>query len=397
MSRGKRRSQLDSAALVICATVLPVVMFGSVLATVLSEGDLLAPDFAMFYTAATLGGEGRWDDVYDLVAFHDAYERLTGSDVDLGSPTYGYPPILAQSLGPIARYLSLGSGAVVFLGLTLLASLMVLKKLGASGWGLVLVTLSYPSMLALWLGQNSFLSLAVAGLAVILLVRGKPTWAGAALGLLVFKPQMLAAVGLMFVLAPRRHFRVILGATGSGLAVALASAAASLEAWKEFPDGLRQLVGATGNGFRISRVSAVDFSFLLLGDDNPMAGVLAGILVLIGIALYLVARRRFSGDLEMEIALGFVLAAWVNPWMFVYEWVVLAIPALLLLRRGELPRLRGAFAFFLLGVSAALTGYFASAQVLETGRAFQLAVPVFVVAVVLAFGPAWRSIRPAPG
>ncbi len=391
MTLDKRRSELLSFTLIVTTLVLPIMMFGSVLVDVVRDSRLLAPDFAMFHTAASLANDGRWDEVYDLVAFRDAYEAATGTTADVGGPTYGYPPLLAQLLQPLAAWFSIGIGALVFLATTLGGSLWALGRLGLSWRGAVLLVFSYPAMLVTWLGQNSFLSLVILVGTALLFIDGRKLGAGLVLGLLVFKPQMLAAVGLMFVLAPRRHMRVILGAVASGVAAVLASVAVSLEAWTRFPGGLRQLVEASGNGFRISRVSAIDFSFLIMGDDSRGALALALGLAAAGVWAFIAARRLIGGEPEMELALGLLLACWVNPWMFVYEWVILVIPAVIFFKRGWLAGLRGSILFFALGISAALTGYFSSEQVRADGTAFQLAVPVFVIVVVLALIPAFRA------
>ena len=65
----------------------------------------------------------------------------------------------------------------------------------------------YPVFAAISFGQNSLFSLAILALTFALLQRGRPFLAGMVAGLLLFKPQLLVGVGLLWTLDVRRSWR----------------------------------------------------------------------------------------------------------------------------------------------------------------------------------------------
>ncbi len=346
--------------------------------------SLFQTDFAMFYTAADLANDGRWDAVYDLTAFERRFLLLTGLPDGPGVPTFGYPPILAQILQPLVALVSLPMATLVFSGLGLLAAVDRLRALGMGWRGILLLLAFYPTTLSLELGQNSLFSLAAVAGFVGLMLRQRPVLAGLVLGLLVYKPQLLAAVGLFLLLAPRRHRKVIMGAAAGATSLVVASIGVAPSAWKAFPAGLRSLVAVSGNGFRVGQVSAINFSFLLFGDETWKAPVLAVVLAALGIFWFF--RNRGDGqDLEREIAAGIVLACWVNPWMFVYEWVLLAIPAMYVTCHRLLSRRRAWLVYATAALVVPYSAPLALRSVRLIGTAIQWSVPLFAVVVLLAF------------
>ncbi len=369
---------------VISGAVLPAIVLIAVQPGRTETGLRFAPDFSMFHTAAGLAAEGHWEEVYDLAAFRDAHERETGERATVGGPTFGYPPLLAQALEPASR-LPLGAALPVFLIGTVGLSYFGMKRLGISLKGMALVAASYPGVLTLWLGQNSFLSLAVVAAAFALIIRGRRFAGGLVLGALLFKPQVLVAVGLMFLLAPRRYRAVIAGSAASVAGLTAFSYVLSPSGWWEFPDGLRQLAAFSGNGFRLSRFGAIDFSYLLLGDRNALSPVLSALLVIGGVIVFLRARSRWQPDTSTELAMGIALAMWINPWGFVYEWVLLAVPAVLLIGSGRLSRPRGWLIFGSLGFVVTISGGIVARGVAADGTGLQLATLAYAAAVYFAF------------
>lgn len=346
--------------------------------------DILQSDFAMFYTAADLANDGRWEAVYDLDAFNRRYLALTGLPDGTGVPTFGYPPIMAQLLQPLAAAVSLPTATLVFSGLGLLAAVHGLLALGAGWRGVLLLMGFYPTVLGLSLGQNSLFSLGIVAAFAILMVRDRPLPAGAVLGVLVYKPQILASVVLFLLLSPRRHRQALLGVSITAIALPLLSWVIAPTAWREFPDGFGQLIRVSGNGFRAGRVSAIDFSYLLLGD-RVLGAVLLG-LGLAGLGIFWFLLNRGKGeDLEREIAAGIMLACWINPWLFVYDSVILSIPAVYVVSQGLLSRSRAWFLYSAGVLIVPLSVPLALESVRLRGWAVQWSVPFFMLAALLAF------------
>lgn len=189
-------------------------------------GKVKGTDFLQFYAAGALVHDGRWNELYDAHALND----ITRAIAPTSQETLFVPiqsPQMALFFAPLARY-----PYTVALTIWLAATGLLYACTCGALWkachalrerrSLVMSScLACPGFYVLVInGQTTALSLACLVAALLGLRRGQPFAAGLALGLLVFKPQWVAATGAVFLIA--REWRVIAGilvAAGAQLAL----------------------------------------------------------------------------------------------------------------------------------------------------------------------------------
>lgn len=168
-------------------------------------------DFLAFYAAGTLVREGRAGELYDLDAVA-ALQRETAASAGLETGgaigPWWNPPVYAWAFAPLSA-LPFGTALGVWTAINLAAA-------GAAAWLLgrivapaagadraltaLLVLASAPFLQSLTHGQNSSISLLLVTLAVVAWRSDQRFLAGATVGLLMYKPQLAAALALVLVL-----------------------------------------------------------------------------------------------------------------------------------------------------------------------------------------------------
>ncbi|PFG44235.1 uncharacterized protein DUF2029 [Isoptericola jiangsuensis] len=131
----------------------------------------------------------------DLGFFLEGADAVDSAGTPYAAPMYVYSPLLALALGPVSggasaqmawwTAMSLGAG----LGAVALVVASVWRDLGTwsrplvSGVAALTLLASWPVVVVLWLGQVDLLLLALMALAVLLVVRGRPTAGAFVVGL----------------------------------------------------------------------------------------------------------------------------------------------------------------------------------------------------------------------
>ena len=178
-------------------------------------------DFLAFYAAGTMVREGRGADLYDLDAIRRVEQhvaRSAGYELDAIAPWWNPPPC-AWLFAPLsvlpyttaltiwtATNLAAGAGAAYLLGRLAAPHSRPDRALLA-----LLVLASPPFLQSIVHGQNGAISLLLVTVAVTAWRSGKLFLASACLGLLLYKPQLAAALAVVLVL--HRGWRA-----GAGLA-----------------------------------------------------------------------------------------------------------------------------------------------------------------------------------
>jgi alpha-1,2-mannosyltransferase len=195
------------------------------------EVSRTSSDFVSFYAAGKLALAGTPALAYDQAAHFLAEQRFTVP----GAPYqyFFYPPVFMLLTAPLAL-LPYFVAFYVFEFATLAAFLLTMRQiLREPGWGWLGPVLAFPAIFwTFGLGQNAFLSAALAGWFFLLIDR-RPALAGLVLGLLCYKPHfgLLVPVGLAF----GGHWRAFAaaGATVIGL-VGLSVALFGIETWQAY-------------------------------------------------------------------------------------------------------------------------------------------------------------------
>jgi alpha-1,2-mannosyltransferase len=200
-SSGKRRTR-RGRDLRFHAALLASAMWLIVGADILSPGPLgrqsklhKGNDFVQFYVMASLARDGNFHALVDERQFHDAQAGYAISGNLLYPPVYG--PQVALMLAPLAWFKYQHAYAlftVVSFALIAWATWIFWRQSAAlAGWGatVAVATAAFPPIGFLILnGQLSGVAVAALGLCVVGLGRRSPILAGAAIGLLAYKPSL---------------------------------------------------------------------------------------------------------------------------------------------------------------------------------------------------------------
>ena len=349
-------------------------------------GHVVGTDFLEFYTAGTtlrLGESGR---LYDIGYQSQLQQLLIGPAL---RDYYAYitPPFLAWLYQPLAS-LPYSLGFAVWSLFGLLCLWAALRWLGAPGWKPFVWSLTFfPVFASVSYGQNGLLSLALLSLTYRLWARGSRWAAGLTLCLLLYKPQLVLGVGILWLLDWRRQAPALAGFLVGGAALALLSwwrlPAASV-AYLEFSRTVLPGLPAWFNFPLWNLHSVRGFWRLLLPGLPSLADVLSALAAVIGVAGFRSFWRRFRDQPEIAFAGAIVLTLWVTPHAMIYDWSLLLIPGVLLwLRRPDL-RDRWKVFYAALWIAALVSGPLTLAQQRLLGFAVQVSVPALGVVLVLS-------------
>ena len=309
------------------------------------DGGGVPTDFVNVWAAGRLVLEGHPAAAYDWPT-HKAMEVAA-----LGHPFEGYfgwhyPPTFLPVAALLAK-MSYVPAQIIFLFSTFCAYLFCLRGILGERAGFILAA-AFPAVLANFIaGQNGFLSAALLGGALLMLVE-RPILAGVLLGALTYKPHL----GLLFpiVLAASGHWRTFITAGIVAALMAVASwAAFGTETWQAFFAN----IGHTSQAFLSD--GWADFAKLqtafglvrTLGGTESLAWSVQALVALIAAAA-VTALWRSRADYEIKAAALGAGAMLATPYLYTYDLVVLAIPLAFLWRLG---RARGFLAHEVTGIA----------------------------------------------
>ncbi|HEX5335942.1 MAG TPA: glycosyltransferase family 87 protein [Propionicimonas sp.] len=283
-----------------------------------------AADFVAFYSASwqTLFGGGPLP-VWDYQHLFTIQQQVAG--VSRAVPWF-YPPTFLLVVAPLAL-LPYGWAFALWLATTVTLWILVVRRAAGAphSW---LVVFGFP---ALWWaaldGQNSFLTAAIVGLAVIAWRTDRKVLAGVVVGLLVIKPHL--AVGLAIVLVAARAWRTVVAAAAtaiSGLAVSVL-----VFGWLTVPAWLGSLSDASAlvaeGQLPWQKMPSVYAMLRLLGVTHPAAlAVHAVVALAVAVAVWQVGRR--ARDWRLLWAAGMIGGFLIVPYGYDYDLVWLLLPIL---------------------------------------------------------------------
>ena len=328
-----RRAALWSNVFVVVVVALAIArMFTS--AHPLADGDV-GGDFRGFYYAGEYARTGQSAHLYDRIE-----EILRGGRVET---PFMHPPIVALLFAPMSLLPYPIALAVFFLASIacwLFACRVLERELGDAPalretWLLVRFA---PIAYSLAYGQMTALLAVPLALFVVSLRRSRDGLAGAALGLLAIKPQMV--VGLLVYLALQRRFRAVVWAIACGAVVSGAS-------FVVFPEAARTYARVSSQMLGWSRIASArpwaQIGFFRLGTNtldgvSPLLGTVAGVaLTMAGFAwLVVIASKRHEGasrDWDLSLAAVLPLSLCLSPYLFHYDAGLFAIAFVLVQHR----------------------------------------------------------------
>jgi hypothetical protein len=294
-------------------------------------------DFLAWWVAGEFADIRNAAGVYNYSTFSAAQALVVKSARPNGF-YFLYPPTMLLVFGPIAM-LPYETAFVAWIVATLGLYAIAIYAISPYLLSIVLALLPLPAVENAFLGQTAFLMAGLLGLSMVFMSR-RPYLSGIFLGILTCKPQFVLFFPLALLIT--RQWRVIAGATASGL---LFAAAATLifgsNAWLLF---LRALHGNNPATLLPANLVALDQTVFGLMHEAG-AGVIAAWVVHLAVALSTTALacRIWTRPVphSLKAAAFSIGALTVTPYMFAYDLLAFSIPAAFLLSdslaRGFVP------------------------------------------------------------
>jgi glycosyl transferase family 87 len=317
-----------------------------------AEGHLIHTDYINVWAAGRLALEGHPALAWDWAIHKQVQVDLLGRDY-AGEYSWHYPPPFLFVAMVLAHF-SYAVGLVVWAASSFVPYLVMMRGIVGQKFGL-LVAAAFPVVLANTMaGQNGFLTAALLG-GTLVPMPARPVLSGICLGLLSYKPQY----GLLFpfVLIAAGQWRTFIAAGVTTAVLAVASwIAFGTESWQAFFDWMpmsSQAFFSEGRATFFKMQSVFGLVRTFGGSEHlawtfqwlTSASALAGVVWL----------WRSRADYELKAAGLATGALLLTPYLFLYDMMVLAIPAGLLIRTGlengfrrnELASLAGAMALLI--------------------------------------------------
>jgi hypothetical protein len=190
----------------------------------------------------------------------------------------------------------------------------------------------FPIFAAISFGQNSLLSLILFGMTFWLWRKGKLLSAGLVSSLLLFKPQMILGIGILWLLEWRKDWKALIGLAAGGISLAGICFLFLPEASKAFLSLSRDLLPDLiyGEQFPLWHLHSLrGFWTLLLPGHELFAEGLSLVLSLAGIVVYVVFWRSHRNEPILLFAGAICLTIWISPHSMIYDWSILLIAAII--------------------------------------------------------------------
>jgi alpha-1,2-mannosyltransferase len=237
----------------------------------------------------------------------------------------------------------------------------------------------FPIFATISFGENSLLSLFILSLTFWLWRKEKYLLAGLASSLLLYKPQLILGVGLLWLLEYRRSWKSLLGLSLGGASLV------GLCLWL-LPDASRAYLELARNiipgmiyqeQFPLWHLHSLrGFWILFFPGQKWLVEGLSMILSVAGIVAYIFFWRVHRKESELLFAGAICLTVWITPHAMIYDWSILLIPAILLWE--AYPELQNLWKplFALVWIATFLSGALTYAQLKILPIAIQLSLPI---------------------
>lgn len=281
---------------------------------------LITRDFIAFWASSYLALAGDAAAAFDVARTEQVHLVALGQSFYV--PRWHYPPTYQLLIMPIAL-LPYIAAWFVWIGTTLAAYLIVLRKF-APHRDAVLLLFAFPPVFAnMYFGQNGFLVAAIFG-GALLALRSRPILAGALFGILSIKPHLALLVPLALVAAGQ--WRAFMAAVLASLLLIMASfATLGSDAWLAFfhdMPNVRPLID--GQQLPHSLMPTTYVGLIRLGVTPDLAMTIHVIQVVVVAALVAVVWRHAQLPVASAALIGG--AVLIPPYLFLYDLTLLAIP-----------------------------------------------------------------------
>jgi len=359
-----------------------------------AAGEIVGGDWIQFHASGATVGGSYSARLYDFEWQHSLQERLLGSSFD-GLHAFLNPPFFAWLFAPFALlpyhwgFIAWSVTGVAFLVLTLF------MLTGGLRTRHVLLSLGFfPIFSSIAFGQNGLLSLALLTATWHLWSRERPVATGMCASLLLYKPQLVLGLLLLWALRPRRDGPTLLGFLGGAASLAGISfgtlPAASRRYLHLTLEGFPSLMAIEGFPIWHAHHLRAFWQLLLPGAGTAVTALWLSVSTgLVGAFAWSIRRR--PDDREVLFSAAIILTLLVTPHAMIYDWAALLIPFFLLhvrLRSASRPFIFATIAVWSVTLAS---GSLSSLQLEWLGRGVQLSVPTLALAALLTLSPLLRE------
>ena len=351
----------------------------------------LPTDFINVWSAGKFALAGDAPAAYDWDVQKQLQVIVLGRDFP-GHAAWHYPPpfLLVAAALALAPY---GLAYALWPLISFVPFAITVRAIAGRPFGWVLA-LGFPVVLANTLvGQNGFLTAALVG-ATLYLMPTRPVLAGLYLGLLSYKPQY----GVLFplVLIAAAQWRTFASAAATvALLFVVSSAVFGIEAWQQWLHWLPMASQAFLTEGRVSwgRMQSLFVTVRYFGGPEQLAWICQYALTA-AVAVTLIVLWRSQQRYELKAAALAAGALLATPYLFLYDTMVLAVPAAFLLRIGWREGFQ-AYELPMFGLAGLLLFVFPVANA-PTGFAATLVVAAMIARRCGVFGGRRTAMPPLP-
>jgi hypothetical protein len=296
------------------------------------DGGGIASDFVNVWAAGKLALGHEAAAAYDWPT-HKAMEVVAVGHPFEGYFGWHYPPPFLFAAAPLAL-MPYATAYIVWAFGTFPAYLAAIRAIVGERTGIILAA-AFPAVLCNFVdGQNGFLSAALLGGALVMLIE-RPILAGVCLGLLTYKPHLGLLIPIALIAGG--HWRTIAAAAIVATLMAFASwLAFGAATWLAFIGN----IGHTSQAFLSD--GWADFGKLqtafgltrTLGFSERAAWTVQAVVAL-SAAAAVAALWRSRAATEIKAAALSAGAMLATPYLYTYDLVVLAVPLAFLWRMGR--------------------------------------------------------------
>lgn len=352
-------------------------------------GQVIGTDYIQFYASGATILHGNDKYLYDF-AYQSQLEQAVAGPELTSFHAFITPPFLAWLFVPFSVVPYIPSFVIwSLLGLCFLfASFKLLsaeQPTKSFFWSLTW----FPIFASISFGQNSLLTVFLFSFTYYLWRKDKLLAAGLASSLLLFKPQMLLGIGILWLFEFRKNWKTLLGlfiggVTLAGLSFWLMPGAsrAYLELAREF---LPRLISS--EQFPIWHLHSLrGFWLLLLPGHVSLAEGISLILSIAGIVAFFYFWRRNRKLPDTLFATAICLTIWISPHAMIYDWSILLIPAVLLWQTH--PEMRNLWKplFASIWIATFISGPLTYIQLKFIPIAIQISIPILFLIYLTAYG-----------
>ena len=350
--------------------------------------QVVGTDYLQFYAAGVTLEQDNSDRLFDFNFQSDLELEIAGPELT-NFHAFLNPPFLAWLFVPLSRLPYLWS-FLAWSILSLSALYASIKMLGAEKprraflWALTW----FPIFATLSFGQNSLLSLLILSLTYWLWKSQRNFLAGLTASLILFKPQLIIGIAILWLLRWRKDWKAILGLMISGCILAgltftllpKASADYLRLAIKFLPNMIY------GDQFPLYHLHALrGFLILPFPGMTSLTEIAASLASLITLVLFIrfIINQKERLTICFAAAIAFTLI--VTPHAMIYDWALLLIPAVLFWK--ELPEQKPYWkvVFTAVWLLTLLSGPLTYLQRQVLPLALQISVPGYILLLISVY------------